>query len=596
MPKVGQCISSLWGYPDDFLVSAIPDDDNSSGEDIVKFREEISQRQRKVAQAWQLFSRIVLPQMPPAVLTGTRDMVDIMKGGDGSSIGKIITKKIEWQFSCEKAHIADKDIFALDNKDLYAMASISTPRCDAEVLYLHLAASEFSVDTNVSTLVCRALDNAKMLSNGAQSAKLVPIGIKLFQNHANGVRMSLSGTKIDMSTKAPSIFVYLGLGTLFSSEITTAKTSPIDKSVGSNWGDWKDWIASRNAVTTNAIVSAPGGSIIGGMICFEVLEDICVNENVRVDEHLRSSPLLPPLPPWPRYRSVDRGPRIERPISSYMFYVKAARPKIVAANPGLDFSAIGMLVGSIWKKLSTEEKMPYTKMAEQDKDRYMKNKLEESNRELLANEMIIMREKETSWSHLMSVIHCLARGHAFGLNKKATKSASPVPKFGVLVKKQQPSMAISLKKWFDCHLLDTGIASSIEIKTVQLCDNNFDVECDEEVDIRESGADRLHIPFYSFLPMNQEPPTKQYTIEVKVEAEAEAKTESRRQNKRQKKDCDYVFDECVAIIVTLFRFDVWLIDQFPKMSSDQIRPCISIMTGYLPALATWLSRSPIKYI
>lgn len=65
---------------------------------------------------------------------------------------------------------------------------------------------------------------------------------------------------------------------------------------------------------------------------------------------------------------------IKRPTSSYMFFTKLNREKVIAENPGIKFGQIAKKLGKMWKNMSNEEKEPYNKMAEEDKERYNKEK------------------------------------------------------------------------------------------------------------------------------------------------------------------------------------------------------------------------------
>ena len=62
----------------------------------------------------------------------------------------------------------------------------------------------------------------------------------------------------------------------------------------------------------------------------------------------------------------------KRGKSSYFFYMDAMRDKVKQDNPEASFSEIGKLLGAGWKKLSSDEKAKYEKMAEKDKQRYQK--------------------------------------------------------------------------------------------------------------------------------------------------------------------------------------------------------------------------------
>ncbi|KAF4667792.1 hypothetical protein FOL47_003381 [Perkinsus chesapeaki] len=72
----------------------------------------------------------------------------------------------------------------------------------------------------------------------------------------------------------------------------------------------------------------------------------------------------------------DGKPKIKRALSAYFFFMQKNRQKIMEEN-GLQSKDIGDLakkMGEAWKALSVEEKAPYTKMADNDKQRYEREK------------------------------------------------------------------------------------------------------------------------------------------------------------------------------------------------------------------------------
>lgn len=65
---------------------------------------------------------------------------------------------------------------------------------------------------------------------------------------------------------------------------------------------------------------------------------------------------------------------IKRPTSSYMFFTKMNRQKIIDENPGIKFGNIAKKLSKLWKGMTDEEKEPYNKLAREDKERYNKEK------------------------------------------------------------------------------------------------------------------------------------------------------------------------------------------------------------------------------
>ena len=62
----------------------------------------------------------------------------------------------------------------------------------------------------------------------------------------------------------------------------------------------------------------------------------------------------------------------KRNKSSYMFYTDEMRDQVRKENPDASFSGIGKVLGAGWKKLSSQEKAKFEKMADSDRQRYQK--------------------------------------------------------------------------------------------------------------------------------------------------------------------------------------------------------------------------------
>lgn len=71
-----------------------------------------------------------------------------------------------------------------------------------------------------------------------------------------------------------------------------------------------------------------------------------------------------------------KKPSIKKAGSAYTFYMKDRQAKIKEENPELSFGQISTKVGIEWKAMSDEEKKPYTKLAEEDKKRFDREKAE----------------------------------------------------------------------------------------------------------------------------------------------------------------------------------------------------------------------------
>eukprot|EP00941_MAST-03F_sp_MAST-3F-sp1_P004242 g4242.t1 len=57
-------------------------------------------------------------------------------------------------------------------------------------------------------------------------------------------------------------------------------------------------------------------------------------------------------------------------MTAYMFYSKAARPRIKEKNPTASFGELGKLIGNGWRNLPDSDKKPFEELARKDKERY----------------------------------------------------------------------------------------------------------------------------------------------------------------------------------------------------------------------------------
>lgn len=56
--------------------------------------------------------------------------------------------------------------------------------------------------------------------------------------------------------------------------------------------------------------------------------------------------------------------------SAYFHFAAATRPKLKAEDPDISITEQAKKIGALWNELSAEEKEPYEKLAEEDKERY----------------------------------------------------------------------------------------------------------------------------------------------------------------------------------------------------------------------------------
>lgn len=92
--------------------------------------------------------------------------------------------------------------------------------------------------------------------------------------------------------------------------------------------------------------------------------------------------------PAPKKRKVRDAHAPKNAMTAYMYYSKAARPKIKERNPTATFGELGKLIGTGWRNLSDADKTPYEELAKKDKERYIAAKavyMEKLKKARLAN-------------------------------------------------------------------------------------------------------------------------------------------------------------------------------------------------------------------
>jgi len=100
-----------------------------------------------------------------------------------------------------------------------------------------------------------------------------------------------------------------------------------------------------------------------------------IQDKKRYEKEMES--YLPPENLKVSVKKTKNGPKRGR--SGYIFFCTERRPIIKEEESDLDTKEITSRLGAIWKSLSGEEKSPYEKLAEEDKKRYKKEKLNWSN-------------------------------------------------------------------------------------------------------------------------------------------------------------------------------------------------------------------------
>lgn len=59
-------------------------------------------------------------------------------------------------------------------------------------------------------------------------------------------------------------------------------------------------------------------------------------------------------------------------ITAYFHFAAAKRPEVKAEDPDIPVTEVAQRIGEKWRNLTDEEKLPYQKLAEKDKARYLR--------------------------------------------------------------------------------------------------------------------------------------------------------------------------------------------------------------------------------
>jgi len=86
--------------------------------------------------------------------------------------------------------------------------------------------------------------------------------------------------------------------------------------------------------------------------------------------------LITPIEGRKSTRSQKEPGAPKRAVTPYIAFFAAKRSQILKDKPELKFGEVGALIAQMWNGLSDEEKAPYVKIAEQDKERYAQERAE----------------------------------------------------------------------------------------------------------------------------------------------------------------------------------------------------------------------------
>ncbi|KAJ1968480.1 hypothetical protein IWQ62_001221 [Dispira parvispora] len=72
-------------------------------------------------------------------------------------------------------------------------------------------------------------------------------------------------------------------------------------------------------------------------------------------------------------KGSTRGPRLKRPMNSYLIFNQDRRHRLLSEHPNMTVSEISRAIGNQWRSMSDEEKLPYVERAQQLKEAFRKN-------------------------------------------------------------------------------------------------------------------------------------------------------------------------------------------------------------------------------
>ena len=76
-----------------------------------------------------------------------------------------------------------------------------------------------------------------------------------------------------------------------------------------------------------------------------------------------------------RRRRAVRDPNApKKPMNAYMFYASRNRKAVASSHPDAKFAEVTQLIGESWRGMSDKEKVPYVRLATEDRARYERAK------------------------------------------------------------------------------------------------------------------------------------------------------------------------------------------------------------------------------
>jgi len=84
----------------------------------------------------------------------------------------------------------------------------------------------------------------------------------------------------------------------------------------------------------------------------------------------KAAPKKPPAKKPARKRAKKDPNAPKGPMTAYMFYSKEKRPEFQQQNKGIKFGELSKKLSESWKALSEDERIPYGKLHEKDKERH----------------------------------------------------------------------------------------------------------------------------------------------------------------------------------------------------------------------------------
>jgi len=71
---------------------------------------------------------------------------------------------------------------------------------------------------------------------------------------------------------------------------------------------------------------------------------------------------------------ADKEDKIKKPKTAYIYFTLEARARVISDNPNSSFGEISKELGKRWREMSDVQKAPYVRMADAEREQWLKLK------------------------------------------------------------------------------------------------------------------------------------------------------------------------------------------------------------------------------